>query len=221
MRLGPPSDIGRDLGKRSSETHWRNHWGKQPVAARAGSEYADLAAQCQGVRKHVYTFDSRVLEGSFSKRLIFSPELTAMATLTGNDAAVATLNANAQGTNSYTGHCSYYVAVAVNAGLALGGPRLVTQDTRKLGPSNGGAMGPKLVDVGYQQVLSVGYQPRSGDVAVVPGYIGDVRCGGSPCGHVAMYNGTQWVSDTNQGSKANPYGNRPLSGEVKYYRKGS
>jgi type VI secretion system secreted protein VgrG len=79
-------------------------------------------------------------------------------------------------------------------------------------------MGPKLVDVGYQQVSSTGYQPQAGDVAVVPGYIGDVRCGGAPCGHVAMYNGTQWVSDTNQGSRANPYGARPLSGDVRYYR---
>jgi hypothetical protein len=133
-------------------------------------------------------------------------------------AAVATLNDNAVGTQQYKGKCSYYVATAVNAGLPDDVTPLVTDDNRKLGPANGGAMGPKLEEVGYQQVSPGGYTPQAGDIAVVPGYVGDTRCGGAPCGHVAMYNGKQWVSDTNQGKNPNPYGKRPLSGEITYYR---
>ena len=51
--------------------------------------------------------------------------------------------------------------------------RLYTQG--KLGPANGGSMGPKLEEVGFGPVLSVGYVPQAGDVAVVPGPTDDKR----------------------------------------------
>jgi hypothetical protein len=142
------------------------------------------------------------------------PEVLAMASKTFTDAAVAKLD-EVKSRNAYTGHCSYYVATAVNAGLPNGARRLYTQG--KLGPANGGSMGPKLEEVGFGPVSSVGYVPQAGDVAVVPGPTDDKRQ--PPPGHVAMYDGKEWVSDTRQGGSANPYNKkRTLSGEITYYR---
>ena len=42
-------------------------------------------------------------------------------------------------------------------------------------------------------VASQGYQPQKGDVVVIQSY-----AGGDPNGHVAMYDGTTWISDFRQ-----------------------
>jgi type VI secretion system secreted protein VgrG len=41
------------------------------------------------------------------------------------------------------------------------------------------------------------YTPLKGDIAVIQGYPGGTTCSscGCPCGHIQMYNGSQWVSD--------------------------
>jgi len=91
--------------------------------------------------------------------------------------------------------------------------------------------GQALEDAGFVNVTSADYTPRAGDVAVIPPYVGDTRTdknGGIGLGHVAIYDGTQWVSQTKQsnrtdgraGGGANPYNpqTRPLTGPVQYYR---
>ena len=51
-----------------------------------------------------------------------------------------------------------------------------------------------LPQMGFQEVPTEGYQPQKGDVSVLP------PAGNSPFGHIAVYNGRQWVSDFSQKS---------------------
>ena len=126
--------------------------------------------------------------------------------------AVQALNANAQ--TGFTGECSYYVAVAINAGLPAGAKPLtvlvVTKSEGKvsrLGPTDGGWMGDVLEPLKFVKVPSQGYQPQTGDVAVTPPFYGDTRGKNSRgYGHVAMWNGQEWVSDAKQGSRPEGYG---------------
>jgi len=67
--------------------------------------------------------------------------------------------------------------------------------------------------VGYVKQPLIGYEPQPGDVAVVPGPVGNTR------GHMAMFNGADWVSDTVQRPGPNPFGNNPLTGPIVYYRR--
>ena len=51
-----------------------------------------------------------------------------------------------------------------------------------------------LPQMGFQEVPTEGYQPQKGDISVLP------PAGNSPFGHIAVYNGRQWVSDFSQKS---------------------
>ncbi len=53
--------------------------------------------------------------------------------------------------------------------------------------------GPYLRNNGFSPVPAGGYRPRRGDVVVIQNYPG-----GNPNGHIAMYDGHQWVSDFTQ-----------------------
>lgn len=121
-------------------------------------------------------------------------------------ASVATLTKNAKAHSEH--HCSYFVAVAVNAGLPDGTKKLVVDHTRKWGPANGGLMGPKLTSVGFHEQVGKGYSPKTGDVAVI--------AHGKGAGHVAMWSGKEWISDFRQGASANPYRDKKLP--VRYFR---
>lgn len=100
------------------------------------------------------------------------------------DRAVAHLDENA-GSRSQ-GHCLRSVREAVQAGGGNTGSTLSAKD-----------FGPNLERAGFSSVAdqrTAGYTPERGDVAVfqaVPGH---------PHGHIAMYNGQQWVSDYRQDS---------------------
>ncbi|HVO79155.1 MAG TPA: RHS repeat-associated core domain-containing protein [Terriglobales bacterium] len=92
------------------------------------------------------------------------------------DAFVKALDNNAQPYS--TGWCGRYVGRALAAGGA------------NVGSHNGKDYGPYLSDAGFSEVPLDGYQPQAGDVAVVQPYPG-----GNQAGHVAGYDGTNWVSD--------------------------
>ena len=112
-------------------------------------------------------------------------------------------------TDTYHHHC----AAVCHAGLAAGG---LGYDKDR--PSNAGENGPWLEKHGAQAVghsdntdLPKGYSPQKGDVAVFSG-------GGpkhNPIGHMEIYDGKQWVSDTKQ-TTFSP--GRTYGGSVTVYR---
>ena len=92
------------------------------------------------------------------------------------DKFVSTLHHNAL--PPYGGHhCGRYVGWALTAGGA------------NTGSHNGKDYGPYLLDSGFTEVSSTGYQPQTGDVVVIQSYPGN------SAGHVAGFDGTNWVSD--------------------------
>lgn len=89
-----------------------------------------------------------------------------------------------------TGYCARYVLRALQAGLPSGASPIPTVPEAK-------NFGPTLQTLGFN-VLSTntvaGYTPQKGDAVVIQPYTGDPN----NYGHVAMYDGTQWVSDFKQ-----------------------
>jgi hypothetical protein len=78
-----------------------------------------------------------------------------------------------------SGHCATYVRQAMEAGglSTVGRPR----DAKDYGPF--------LERLGFQKVAVAGYVPQVGDIAVMPG---NAR---SAAGHVAGWDGRNWISD--------------------------
>jgi hypothetical protein len=131
-------------------------------------------------------------------------------------ASIQALDANADNNATYTGHCSGYVAQAINAGLPpSASPLTVVDDASRglLGPASGGRMGQVLENAGFANVTSPDYQRHTGDVAVIQN---------GRSGHVAMWDGQQWVSDTKQPINAsnspNPGGRSYTNATIQYYR---
>lgn len=89
---------------------------------------------------------------------------------------------HANGTGNYGGHC----ARACRRGLAAGG-----LDTTGA-PENAKDYGPFLIKHGASVVSQDNYKPEKGDVAVFQGG------GRDKSGHIEIYDGKQWVSDTKQ-----------------------
>lgn len=54
-------------------------------------------------------------------------------------------------------------------------------------------MGPALQKAGFDPVDKTNYAPQKGDVVVIQPYPG-----GNANGHIAMYDGKQWISDFKQ-----------------------
>jgi RHS repeat-associated protein len=106
------------------------------------------------------------------------------------DKAVDYINANAHSKSQ--GACSRYVQNALVAG---GITAAKTQPVKA-----GGAYGPLLKKWGFTMITTTldNYTPVKGDIGVIQGYPGGTQCASGPCGHIQMYNGTQWVSDYTQ-----------------------
>jgi type VI secretion system secreted protein VgrG len=103
------------------------------------------------------------------------------------DAAAAFLSANAAPKSR--GLCARYVRQALEAGgLRLAGHPAMAKDYRTT-----------LLAAGFTVVcdspsrFANGYLPMKGDVSVIQPYPG-----GSAAGHIAMYDGVQWISDFRQ-----------------------
>jgi Type IV secretion system pilin len=106
-------------------------------------------------------------------------------------AGIAQLNAQAPTTDAYGGLC----AVDVRQALAAEG----YTDFNTNHPASAAAYGPYLTAEGFAPVAA-GSAPQAGDVAVFQGNsnassVNDIS---ATNGHIEMYNGTQWVSDTKQ-----------------------
>ncbi len=101
------------------------------------------------------------------------------------DKAVEFINSHAH--KSSKGACSRYVQNALVAG-GINADNPIQA---------GGSYGPLLKGWGFTMISTSlsNYSPIKGDVAVIQGYTGGTQCRSGPCGHIQMYNGTQWVSD--------------------------
>ena len=84
---------------------------------------------------------------------------------------------------AYTGQCGHYVGL----GLKAGGAHFEFVDYAK-------DYGAILISIGFTEVSSSGYTPMMGDTYVFNTYPGQRI----PAGHIEMYDGTQYVSDTKQ-----------------------
>ncbi len=97
------------------------------------------------------------------------------------------MDQNAHGTNTYNGYC----ASACRKGLQAGGVKVPSTNGHY---PNANKYGPVLLKNGASVVPQNGYAPQGGDIVVFEG-------GGPhnhPNGHIAIYDGKQWVSDTRQ-----------------------
>lgn len=112
------------------------------------------------------------------------------------DKAVTYLNEHAE--KHSRNMCALYVERAVNAG---GQPAFIL-------PAWGYAY--VLPHMGFNEVEKNGYKPLKGDIVVFP------RVKGHVFGHIAMWNGNQWVSDFKQRGLivANAYSNS----KYRFYR---
>lgn len=96
------------------------------------------------------------------------------------DKAVATLNENAE--DASQGKCAKYVREAIEAG----GTKVPNR------PLYAKDYGPRLVQMGFEEVSAAGYVPQKGDVVVFDPPAGQVA------GHIEMWSGSRWVSDFRQ-----------------------
>lgn len=95
--------------------------------------------------------------------------------------AVAHLDASAS--RASKGKCAAYVRRAMLAGgLAIDPHPLYAKD-----------YGPYLINAGLKEVAAKNYAPAKGDIIVIQSYSAQ-----DPAGHIAMYDGKQWVSDFKQ-----------------------
>ena len=97
------------------------------------------------------------------------------------DKAAAKLNEQAQATSQHK--CGKYVKSALRTGGVVVGE----------GVESAKDMGPALEKAQFDPTDKAGYTPQKGDVVVIQPYPG-----GDPNGHIAMYDGKQWISDFKQ-----------------------
>jgi len=119
------------------------------------------------------------------------------------DKAVQYLNSHAEPES--TSNCAKYVRIAISNKAGGGQPVGNTKSAKDYGP--------QLEAAGFRQVTDGTLQ--KGDVAVIQPY-----AGGNPNGHMAMYNGSGWVSDFKQNGST-PYpgpGYRAAKPPYKIYR---
>ncbi len=106
---------------------------------------------------------------------------------TGNaKAVVAAAYAKSHALPGYTKSCAVYVRTA----LAAGGYTSFNSSH----PASAYEYGPYLTNQGFSPVSNSGYAAQSGDVVVFQ------PISGHPDGHIAIYDGSNWVSDTVQSS---------------------
>jgi len=95
--------------------------------------------------------------------------------------AVNYLNNNSLEKSS--GRCAYFVRQALEAGGINTNPH----------PISAKDYGSYLIEWGFSTVSRTNYIPIKGDISVIQPY-----SGGSPHGHIQMYNGSIWLSDFKQ-----------------------
>ncbi len=106
--------------------------------------------------------------------------------------AVKALDANAQ--DKPANKCAHYVRLALKAGGIDINPY----------PLFACNYGPPLLANGFKEVPAKDYKPVAGDVVVIQPYPAGTDKHGKhynashPAGHIAMYDGTIWVSDFKQ-----------------------
>ena len=118
------------------------------------------------------------------------------------DKAVKYLNSNASPKS--TGYCAKSVRLAINAGGIDINPH----------PISAKDYGASLEKSGFESVLTTNYDPVKGDISVIQPYTN-----GSPHGHIAMYNGEQWVSDFMQRDMWGGPGYRKNKPDYSIYRR--
>lgn len=96
------------------------------------------------------------------------------------------------------GQCATYVREAIEAGgLSI----------TRTGSGSAKDYGPRLIAAGFRAVTSGVLTYKAGDVAVIDGFAKSAAPGIKKDhldGHLAMYDGTQWISDFAQGADPNP-----------------
>jgi hypothetical protein len=125
------------------------------------------------------------------------------------DKAADKLNAIALGA---VGYCASNVQQALKAGGVSGAGH----------PAEARQYGPYLLSKGFISVPQEGYQPQKGDIVVIqpdPNSASQVRYG-----HIAMYDGSQWISDFKQrdfldtGVKVSNLAEQPNRKRYQFYR---
>lgn len=101
-----------------------------------------------------------------------------------------------------TKHCATFVREALEAGGLFINPH----------PVNACDYGPALMGNGFELVDMDKYVPEAGDVVVIQPYpsgtdkMGKKYKGSDSAGHIAMYDGRNWVSDFVQSGKSGMMG---------------
>ena len=96
------------------------------------------------------------------------------------------------------GKCATFVREAIEAGGLV---------ISRAGSGSAKDYGPRLTQAGFVALTVAVVTYQKGDVAVIDGFAKDPQKGitkGAPDGHLAMYDGTQWISDFKQDG-ASPY----------------
>ncbi|CAA7614919.1 Putative cytoplasmic protein (modular protein) [Magnetospirillum sp. LM-5] len=120
------------------------------------------------------------------------------------DKSIAALQVGAK--SSPEGNCGKAVKGALRAGgLNVG-----------VGVESAKDMGPALEGGGFGSVDPKSYSPQKGDVVVIQPYPG-----GSPHGHIAMYDGKSWISDARQKDMWGGRGYRDHQPSFRVYRRGN
>ena len=91
-----------------------------------------------------------------------------------------------------SGKCATFVREAIEAG----GLTIV-----RTGSGSAKDYGPRLTQAGFIAQAGDGFPYKKGDVALIDGFSSDPAKGipkDAPHGHLAMYDGTQWISDFKQ-----------------------
>lgn len=109
------------------------------------------------------------------------------------DKAVKYLDDNAE--DGSTSQCAKYVREALAAGGLVINPH----------PVNAKDYGPTLTHNGFTAVVTADYKAKKGDITVIQNYPAgtdpatkQAYAASSVAGHIAMFDGTQWVSDFKQ-----------------------
>lgn len=179
-----------------------------PGTPAGGTAKAAAPAPAAGVRPPQWT-PVRGVPPVWTSNVV--ARMSALATMVQYATAHASATANRT--------CSRSVGNAINAGIPQGAPRLGLNNGPLVrphgsyddtyGPASGGAMGPKLVEVGFRPVKLVGgatfddtYPLEVGDVIVLQTV--HPTTGANTDGHVAIWTGTAWVSDFTQPGGRDP-----------------
>jgi uncharacterized Zn-binding protein involved in type VI secretion len=161
-------------------------FGEGMLAAHVGSKTACGATITSG-SPDTFVDDSASVVGT-----LYAAAATNIATDAGGivwngDAALQHLREHSHQNPQH--RCARYVREAIEAG-----------GVRMTRPASGSAMdyGPHLENAGFSPV-EAGGAPQAGDVVIIqsPGE-------SNPHGHMAMYDGTQWISDYRQGADFYP-----------------